>query len=57
MMPDPNSHHKQLVSKNVNEYNEQLVEITSFSARTAKLFFFKWTDISKHNEKLDILNA
>lgn len=58
MMPAPNSYHKQLVSKNANECNEQLVEMTSFSARTAKSIFLKWTDIiSKHNQKLHILNA
>lgn len=57
-MPAPNSYSKQLVTKNANNYNEQLVEITSFSATSAKSIFLKWTDIiSKHNQKLDTLNA
>jgi len=58
MMPATNSLCKQLVSKNANESDEQLVEIISFSTRTAKSDFLKGTDIiSKCNQKLDILNA
>lgn len=56
-MPAPNSHHKQLVSKNANERNEQLTEITSFSARTTKSKILNELTISKHNQKLDIVNA
>jgi len=54
MMPIPNVHHKQLVFKNANECNEQLMEIASFSTRIEKSKSCKWTDnISKFNQKLN----
>lgn len=62
-MPDTNSHRKQLVSKNANEYNEHLVGSASLSARAAKSKNknkknIKWTSsVSKYNQKLKMLNT
>lgn len=55
MMPIPNLH-KQLVFRNVNECNEQLMEIVSFSTRIEKSKSCKWTDnISKFKPKIKYL--